>query len=63
MGGTYSLVSNLIQQTRHRAIDDQSEGLQIMGQIGAASPQNELNYLALEAFSWNPQLDYQTWID
>lgn len=63
MGGTYSLVSNLIQQTRHRAIDDQSEGLQIMGQIGVASPQNELNYLALEAFSWNPQLDYQTWID
>ncbi|GDY10646.1 MAG: hypothetical protein DWI21_08900 [Planctomycetota bacterium] len=62
-GGTYSLVSDLIQQTCHRAIADQSEGLQIIGQIGAASPQNELNYLALEAFSWNPQLDYQTWID
>ena len=62
-GGTYSLISDLIQQTCHRAIADQSEGLQIVGQIGAASPQNELNYLALEAFSWNPQLDYQTWID
>ena len=62
-GGTYSLVSDLIQQTCQRAIEDQSEGLQIVGQIGAASPQNELNYLALEAFSWNPQLDYQTWID
>ena len=62
-GGTYSLVSDLIQQTCHRAIADQTEGLQIVGQIGAASPQNELNYLALEAFSWNPQLDYQTWID
>ena len=62
-GGTYSLVSDLIQQTCHRAIADKSEGLQIIGQIGAASPQNELNYLALEAFSWNPQLDYQTWID
>ena len=62
-GGTYSLVSDLIQQTCHRAIADQSEGLQIVGQIGSASPQNELNYLALEAFSWNPQLDYQTWID
>lgn len=62
-GGTYSLICDLIQQTCHRAIADQSEGLQIIGQIGAASPQNELNYLALEAFSWNPQLDYQTWID
>lgn len=62
-GGTYSLVSDLIQQTCRRAIADQSEGLQIVGQIGAASPQNELNYLALEAFSWNPQLDYDTWID
>ena len=62
-GGTYSLVSDLIQQTCRRAIEDQSEGLQIVGQIGVASPQNELNYLALEAFSWNPQLDYATWID
>jgi len=62
-GGTYSLVSDLIQQTCRRAIADQSEGLQIVGQIGTASPQNELNYLALEAFSWNPELDYQTWIE
>ena len=62
-GGTYSLVTDLIQQACHRAIADQSEGLQIVGQIGAASPQNELNYLALEAFSWNPKLDYQAWID
>lgn len=62
-GGTYSLICDLIQKTCHRAIADQSEGLQIIGQIGAASPQNELNYLALEAFSWNPQLDYQMWID
>jgi hypothetical protein len=62
-GGTYSLVSDLIQQTCQRAIEDKSEGLQIVGQIGVASPQNELNYLALEAFSWNPQLDYQSWID
>lgn len=62
-GGTYSLVSDLIQQTCQRATQDQSEGIQIVGQIGAASPQNELNYLALEAFSWNPRLDYRTWID
>lgn len=62
-GGTYSLVCDLIQQTCQRAIHDESEGLQIVGQIGIASPQNELNYLALEAFSWNPRLDYQTWID
>ncbi|MSR59785.1 MAG: hypothetical protein EXS05_19460 [Planctomycetaceae bacterium] len=62
-GGTYSLVCDLIQQTCRRAVEDQSEGLQIIGQIGIASPQNELNYLALEAFSWNPQLDYETWID
>ena len=62
-GGTYSLVCDLIQQTCRRAVEDQSEGLQIIGQIGIASPQNELNYLALEAFSWNPQLDYNAWID
>jgi hypothetical protein len=62
-GGTYSLITDLIRQACHRAIKDQSEGLQIIGQIGPASPQNELNYLALEAFSWNPHLDHQTWID
>jgi hypothetical protein len=62
-GGTYSLICDLIQQTCRRAALDRSEGLQIVGQIGYASPQNELNYLALEAFSWNPQLDYKTWID
>jgi hypothetical protein len=53
----------LIQQTCQRAIADESEGLEIVGQIGPTSPQNELNYLALEAFSWDPTLDYQTWID
>jgi hypothetical protein len=62
-GGTYSLICDLIWQTCRRAIEDGSEGLQIVGQIGIASPQNELNYLALEAFSWNPRLDYDTWID
>lgn len=62
-GGTYSLVCDLIQQACRRAFEDQSEGLEIVGQIGVASPQNELNYLALEAFSWYPQLDYETWID
>ncbi|MBS0262814.1 MAG: hypothetical protein JSS02_12745 [Planctomycetes bacterium] len=62
-GGTYSLICDLIQQTCRRAHADQSEGLQIVGQIGIASPQNELNYLAFEAFTWNPQLEFATWVD
>lgn len=61
-GGTYSLVTDLIQQTCQRAILDKSEGLQIVGQIGVASPQNELNYLAFEEFTWHPTETLDGWL-
>lgn len=61
-GGTYSLVIDLIQQACQRAIKDKSEGIQIVGQIGAASPQNELNYLAFSEFTWHPEQTLEGWI-
>ena len=55
------MVTDLIQQTCQRAILDKSEGLQIVGQIGVASPQNELNYLAFEEFTWHPTETLEGW--
>ena len=60
-GQTYALIPDIIQKACARAIDDGSEGLEIVGQIGSASPQNEMNYLAFEAFTWNPKLSWDEW--
>lgn len=62
-GQTYALIADLIRITCARAGDDASEGLEIVGQIGSASPQNELNYLALESFTWNPKLSMKDWME
>jgi hypothetical protein len=62
-GQTYALVADIIRIACARAIDDKSEGLEIVGQIGSSSPANELNYLAFEAFTWNPRLSLDAWID
>ncbi len=61
-GQTYALVPEIIQKACARAIKDESEGLEIVGQIGIASPQNELNYLAFEEFTWHPQQTMEGWI-
>ncbi len=60
-GQTYALIPDIIQQTCARAIEDASEGVVIVGQVGAASPQNDLNYLAFEDFTWNPRLSWDDW--
>ena len=62
-GQTYALVADIIQRTCARAIDDDSEGLEIIGQIGSTSPQNELNYLAFEAFTWHPEQTMDEWFN
>jgi hypothetical protein len=62
-GQTYALVPDIIQRACARAIDDASEGLEIIGQIGPVSPQNELNYLAFEEFTWHPKLAKEQWIE
>jgi hypothetical protein len=60
-GQTYALAADIIKRTCERAIDDHSEGLEIIGQVGSASPQNELNYLAFEAFTWHPEQTMDEW--
>jgi len=62
-GQTYALIPDIIQQTCSRAIDDGSEGLEIVGQIGSASPQNDLNYLAFEEFTWHPKATMEQWVE
>ena len=62
-GASYALIAELIQRTCKRANQDGSEGLEIVGHYGPASPQNELNYLAFEAFTWNPNLTLDQWFD
>ncbi len=61
-GQTYALIADVIQRTCARAFQDRSEGLEIVGQVGTASPQNELNYLAFEEFTWNPHQTLDGWI-
>lgn len=61
-GQTYALVTDVIQRACARAIEDRSEGLEIVAQIGSVSPQNELNYLAFEEFTWHPKETVDEWI-
>lgn len=61
-GQTYALVPEVIQRACARAIKDDSEGLEVVGQVGPASPQNELNYLAFAEFAWHPTETVDGWV-
>lgn len=50
--------SEVVQFVCRRMQDAGMAGLVIYGEIGAVSPANELNYVAMEYFTWHPE---RTW--
>lgn len=53
-GERFVEISELIRYTCQRCAEEGLEGVEITGEVGDGSPANELNYLALEEFSWHP---------
>jgi hypothetical protein len=54
-GASLDDASSLIEQTCARIRRSGLDGLVMKGQVGPASPANELNYVAMEYFTWHPQ--------
>lgn len=57
-GAAWDEVAGIIARACRWAQGAGMAGLVIYGELGAASPANELNYLALEYFGWHPE---RTW--
>ena len=57
-GASLDDASVLIEQTCARIQQSGLDGLVLKGQVGPASPANELNYVAMEYFTWHPS---RTW--
>jgi hypothetical protein len=53
-GERFVEISELIRYTCQRCSEEGLEGVEITGEVGDGSPANELNYLALEEFTWHP---------
>jgi hypothetical protein len=56
--GSLDDTSVLLQAVCARVAGSGLDGLVIKGQVGPASPANELNYVAMEYFTWHPE---RTW--
>ncbi len=61
-GGAWDEVAELIATACRRIHAAGMQGLVLYGELGAASPANELNYLALEHFSWSPQSSWDEFV-
>jgi len=61
-GQRYVDISELIRYTCSRCAEEGLEGIEIQGEVSDESPANELNYLALEEFTWHPRLSYEDFV-
>ena len=61
-GGRSDDFSTILPSIALRAPNSGLMGLVLKGQTGAASPANELNYIAAEYFTWHPERTYAEFI-
>lgn len=62
-GGRYDEILDILSYTARRCQEEGLEGLEIMGGVSPSSPQNELNYFALEEFGWHPNRSMDDFIE
>lgn len=62
-GGRYDEVVDIVHYTAQRCKEEGLQGMEMMGEVSPTSPQNELNYLALEEFSWHPDRSMNEFIE